>query len=228
MLSDVAANTVDPRDMEPHVAHHFADYRQQREAATLGMWTFLLTEVMLFGAIFTAYSVYRWNHRPEFAEASRHLDLWLGTINTVVLITSSLTVALAHQAAERQKRTVVALLLAITLALGAVFLGIKAVEYAHKFHEHHVPGPHFHWESSADSALQVDGIELFFTLYFILTGLHALHVIVGLLFLSIVLILALTSTRLSPIVAEIAGLYWHFVDIVWIFVFPLLYLIGLH
>ena len=227
MLGEVIETTAESGNGAP-VAHHFANYRQQREAATLGMWTFLLTEVMLFGAVFTTYSVYRWNHQLEFAAASRHLDLWLGAINTVVLITSSFTVALAHQAAERQKKSAVITLLGITLALGALFLVIKAIEYSHKFADHHVPGANFHWQENTPPALHVEAIELFFTLYFILTGLHALHVIMGLLFLAIVLTLAIFRTRVSPVIAEIAGLYWHFVDIVWIFVFPLLYLIGLH
>jgi cytochrome c oxidase subunit 3 len=155
MLSEATERITESADEWPPVAHHFANYQQQREAATLGMWTFLLTEVMLFGAVFTAYSVYRWNHPFEFAAASRHLDLWLGAINTVVLITSSFTVALAHQAAERQKISAVVILLGITLALGAVFLGIKAIEYSHKFAEHHVPGANFRWQENTPSQLHV-------------------------------------------------------------------------
>ena len=228
MLGEVTSSTAEPRHEGPAVAHQFADYEQQRDAATLGMWAFLLTEVMLFGALFTAYSVYRWNHAEAFAEASRHLDLVLGTVNTAVLIASSLTVALAHQAAEQQKRSAVVLLLAITLLLGALFLGIKSVEYSHKFAEHHIPGARFHWDEAHTPPHMREGIELFFLLYFVITGLHAIHVILGLLFLGALLLMAMFRQRLSPVLAEVAGLYWHFVDVVWIFVFPLLYLIGLH
>lgn len=214
------------------IATQFADARQQHEAATFGMWLFLLTEVMLFGAMFTAYVVYRSASPASFAAASHHLDLWLGTINTVVLITSSLTMALAQQAAALLQRRATVVFLSLTVLLGLAFLGIKSVEYAHKFHDHLVPGPDFSWTVQNDddplaSASEPQEVELFFGLYFVMTGLHALHMLIGLAVIGVLLVAALGGRRVATPV-EMSGLYWHFVDIVWIFLFPLLYLIGRH
>ena len=210
----------------PALAHHFDDLAQQKEAATLGMWVFLVTEVLFFGGLFAAYSIYRSWYPDAFAAASHSLDITFGAVNTAVLITSSLTMALAVRASQTGERTLVLLFLAATMALGMVFLGIKAVEYAAKFTEHHVPGPAFHFEEEALSS----NAQLFFSLYFVMTGLHALHMIVGLGIMTWMLVWAwngtITKEYASPI--EISGLYWHFVDIVWIFLFPLLYLIGRH
>lgn len=213
----------------------FADADQRREAARLTMWMFLLTEVMLFGGLFTLHAAYRWLHPAAFAAASRHLDLWLGTANTLVLIASSLTMALAHQAAEASRRTQLALFLAATLALGGAFVGIKVTEYAHKAHERLVPGSHFVWPptdavhgSSGHSADNARGAELFFALYFVLTGVHAAHMAAGLLLLAGLVGWTLARSDLPQMAVELIGLYWHFVDIVWIFLFPLLYLLGLH
>ena len=210
----------------PALAHHFDDLAQQKEAATLGMWVFLVTEVMFFGGLFAAYSIYR-NWYPEaFAAASHSLDITLGAANTAVLITSSLTMGLAVHASQTGERKLLMLFLVATMVLGTVFLGIKAVEYAEKFTEHHVPGPSFHFEEEALSA----NAQIFFSLYFVMTGLHALHMIIGLGIMTWMLVWAwngtVTKEYASPI--EISGLYWHFVDIVWIFLFPLLYLIGRH
>ena len=159
----------------PALAHHFDSLGQQHEASTLGMWVFLVTEVLFFGGLFAAYTVYR-NWYPEaFALASHELDVTLGGINTAALITSSLTMALAVHAAQTGQRRLLIILLGVTMALGMVFLGIKSVEYAHKFAEHHVPGPNFHFEG--EHARQA---QIFFSLYFIMTGLHALHMVIGL------------------------------------------------
>ena len=209
----------------PALAHQFDDLAQQREAATLGMWVFLVTEILFFGGLFAVYLVYR-NWYPEaFAAASHELDVTLGTINTAVLIGSSLTMALAVHAAQLGRRRQLLAFLVVTMILGAVFLGIKGVEYQHKFHEHHVPGLSFVFE--APHAPQA---EIFFSLYFVMTGLHALHMVIGLGIMAVMLWLAwggsITPEYYSPV--EISGLYWHFVDIVWIFLFPLLYLIGRH
>jgi cytochrome c oxidase subunit 3 len=208
-----------------HLAHHFDDALQQREAASLGMWVFLVTEVMFFGGVFLLYVVYR-THFPEaFALASHHLDVTLGTINTMVLITSSLTMALAVWAAAVDHRRMLPLALGATMVLGATFLGIKAYEYGHKFHEHLVPGLDFRFEGPYAPQAQ-----LFFCLYFVLTGVHALHMVIGLGLLTYLLLRArrgaFSSAWSTPV--ELVGLYWHFVDIVWIFLFPLLYLIGRH
>jgi cytochrome c oxidase subunit 3 len=212
------------------VGHIYADADHQREAARLAMWLFLVTEVLLFGGLFLAYAVYRWQYPASFAAASRKLDLWLGAINTLVLIGSSLTMVLAHQAAELRRSAALAIFLAATILLGGTFLGIKSAEYAHKFHEHLVPGTHFVW-STADaqgSAADAGSAQIFFVLYFVLTGLHASHMIIGMLVLLVLLVMTLTAAQPPALSVELAGLYWHFVDIVWIFLFPLLYLIGLH
>jgi cytochrome c oxidase subunit 3 len=209
----------------PALAHQFDDLGQQKEAATLGMWVFLVTEVLFFGGLFAAYSIYRAWYPDAFAAASHHLDLTLGAINTVVLITSSLTMALSVHAAETADRRRLMLFLALTFMLGAVFLGIKGVEYYHKFEDHHVPGPSFQFEAEYFRQAQI-----FLSLYFVMTGLHAVHMIIGLGVLAWMLVWVwngtITREYASPI--EISGLYWHFVDIVWIFLFPLLYLIGRH
>jgi cytochrome c oxidase subunit 3 len=198
---------------------------QQRDASSLGMWVFLVTEILFFGGLFLAYTVYRAQYPLAFAEASRHLDITLGTFNTAVLIVSSLTMALAvYSAALGRRKAIIAFLLA-TMALGGVFLGVKAVEYAHKFHDHLVPGPGFRFPGA--DARQV---EMFFSLYFAMTGLHAAHMVIGIGLLT-VLVLQARKGRYGPeyhTPVEVSGLYWHFVDIVWIFLFPLLYLIGRH
>ena len=204
-------------------AHQFDDLEQQHEAGALGMWAFLITEIMFFGGLFTVYTVYRWSYGQGFAEASRHLDIRLGAINTAVLIGSSLTMALAVHAAQTGRRRVLILFLLFTILLGSVFLGIKAFEYNHKFHEHLVPGPGFRLAGP-----EARHAELFFSLYFAMTGLHAVHMIIGVGILATLVMMA-NRGRFSPAhhaPVEITGLYWHFVDIVWIFLFPLLYLIG--
>jgi len=210
----------------PALAHQFESLEQQREASTLGMWVFLGTEILFFGGAFAAYSIYRTWYPEAFAAGSRSLDITLGAVNTAILITSSLTMALAVHAAQTGRRKALLALLVATMALGAAFLGIKAVEYAQKFAEHHVPGTSFHFEEAALEA----HAQIFFSLYFVLTGLHALHMIIGLGIMTWMLWWSwngtITSEYASPI--EISGLYWHFVDIVWIFLFPLLYLIGRH
>ncbi|HEX2445332.1 MAG TPA: cytochrome c oxidase subunit 3 family protein [Vicinamibacterales bacterium] len=210
----------------PALAHHFDDLEQQQEASTLGMWVFLVTEVMFFGGLFMAYIVYRTWHSDAFAAGSSHLDVFLGGVNTVVLICSSLTMALAVHAAQTSWRRGQIVFLLLTMALGATFLVIKAFEYADKFEHHLVPGPHFEWP---DETLRAP-VQMFYSLYFAMTGLHALHMVIG---LGIMLWLLWHAYRgrfdaeyFSPV--EVSGLYWHFVDIVWIFLFPLLYLIGAH
>jgi cytochrome c oxidase subunit 3 len=209
----------------PELQHHFTDLEHQREASTLGMWVFLVTEVLFFGGMFTAYVVYRSTYRPAFEGASNLLDIRLGTINTAVLLLSSLTMALAVRAAAQGRKKLIVFFLSSTIILGAVFLGIKVVEYSQKFAHHEVPGPHF---------VVPEGLprqaEMFFSLYFCMTGLHALHMIIGVGLLSWLIARARRgdfSVRYSTPV-DLVGLYWHFVDIVWIFLFPLLYLLGRH
>ncbi len=209
----------------PALAHHFDNLAQQSEAATLGMWVFLVTEVLFFGGLFATYMIYRNWYPDAFAAASHELDVTLGTVNTVVLITSSLTMALAVHAAQLGQRKLLMTFLILTMILGAVFLGIKSVEYYHKFVEHHVPGSGFQFEKEYFRHAQ-----LFFSLYFIMTGLHAVHMICGIGVLAFLLAPSwkgrYNSAYHNPL--ECTGLYWHFVDIVWIFLFPLLYLLGAH
>ncbi len=205
--------------------HQFDDLPQQHEADWLGMWIFLATEVMFFGGLFTGYAAYRSTYLEAFGDASRHLELGLGAINTLVLICSSLTMALAvHAAKVGRRRALVGFLLA-TIALGLVFLGIKGIEYAQKFEHHLVPGSSFVYAEPFARHAQV-----FFSFYFAMTGMHALHMVIGVGLLAGIGIRARRGAY-SPqhhATVELAGLYWHFVDIIWIFLFPLLYLIERH
>ena len=220
----------------PELRHHFADVEQQKNAASLGMWLFLVTEIMFFGGMFCAYLIYRLAHFNDFAAASQSLNITLGAINTAVLIGSSLTVVLAVNAAQTGKQKLLVFYLLATIVLGCTFLGIKAVEYTDKFREHHVPGPSFHFvpEAVAGHAEQPPVVErhaeMFFSLYFVMTGMHAIHMIIGVGLFSALAVLSYkgryTPAYYTPI--ENAGLYWHFVDVVWIFLFPLLYLISRH
>lgn len=210
----------------PALQHHFDSLEQQAEASTLGMWVFLATEIMFFGGLFLAYSVYRMWYPLAFHEGSHHLDITLGAVNTVVLICSSLTMAMAVHAAQVGSRRGQIRFLILTMLLGTVFLGIKAVEYYQKFRDHLIPGHHFQWHGEAAPR----HVEIFYTLYFTMTGLHALHMIIGLGVLLVILWMAYRN-RFSPQYyspVEVSGLYWHFVDIIWIFLFPLLYLLGRH
>jgi len=210
----------------PWLQHHFDNMEQQAEASTLGMWVFLVTEIMFFGGLFMAYLVYRHQSPTGFQEASHHLNVYWGTANTAILIISSLTMALAVRAAQTSQpaRTQVIWLLS-TIFFGLCFLGIKAIEYTDKFRDHIVPGPYFQWEG-----LYPKPAEQFYSLYFAMTGLHALHMIIGIGIMSVIAFMASRKTfdseYYTPV--EVAGLYWHFVDIVWIYLFPLLYLIGRH
>jgi len=209
----------------PALLHHFEDADQQFEASTLGMWAFLITEIMFFGGLFLGYIIYRSLYPEAFAEASRLLDYRLGAINTAVLICSSLTMVLAVRAAQLGQRRGLVIFLVLTILLGSAFLVNKGFEYAHKFHEHLVPGPNFGPESALAHPQQA---QLFFGFYFGMTGLHALHMIIGIVILAIFAVQAnrgrFSTEYFAPI--DIIGLYWHFVDIVWIFLFPLLYLIS--
>ncbi len=207
------------------VAEQFDDPEQQRSASTLGMWVFLATEVLFFGGMFAGYLVYRVLYGEAFAEASHQMNLVLGTVNTAVLLSSSLTMALAVNAAGRGIRGRTVLFLLLTMALGLTFLGIKGVEYAQKYQEHLVPGLNFAFEGS-----NANHVQMFFVLYFLLTGFHALHLTIGVGVLTVMTAKAYRG-RFSPAYyspVEIAGLYWHFVDIIWIFLYPLLYLIRVY
>jgi len=227
--------------------HHFENMEQQREAGTLGMWIFLVTEIMFFGGMFLAYTLYRNSFPAAFASASNHLDITLGAVNTGVLILSSFTMAMAVYFTQIGKQRPQILCLVLTLALGLVFLGIKAVEYHDKYTDHLIPGRLIP-DHPFDPAVQEEGqpldhhklhllpgatirqVEMFYWIYFAMTGMHALHMIIGAGLLIFLIIFSMKGRYdpeyHSPV--EVVGLYWHFVDIVWIFLFPLLYLLGRH
>ncbi|MGC3967462.1 MAG: cytochrome c oxidase subunit 3 [Pirellulales bacterium] len=197
----------------------------RREAVVFGMWVFLATEILFFGGLFTVYSVYRYEFHAAFSAASNHLDLVLGTFNTFLLLTSSLTMALAVQAGDQGNAKLAKLMLLATIALGAGFLGVKSIEYAHKYHDGLLPvlGRPFHWED----ATLVRGVQLFMSLYIGMTGLHALHMIIGIGLLGWLLAMCREKAWAERGEAfNIVGLYWHFVDLAWIFLFPLLYLVD--
>ena len=216
---------------EPHVEtlalrEQFNTAEQQKDASSLGMWIFLITEVMFFGGMFAAYTVYRSAYPGVFGAASRTLNATIGAINTAVLLCSSFTMALAVRAGQLGRRKQIMVFLVLTLILGLAFLGVKGYEWNEKFQEHHIPGPSFHMEGAG---LQ-DHAQLFFSLYFAMTGLHALHMVVGAGLLSLLLYQThrgrFSAAYYTPI--DMVGLYWHFVDIIWIYLFPLLYLIDRH
>ena len=234
--SQAAAQTSVHEDLHsPALLHHFATEEQQRDASNFGMWIFLATEVMFFGGLFCSYLIYRLLYFADFGAASKSIDATLGATNTAVLICSSLTVVLAIWGAQISSRKLMIGSLILTMLFGLAFLGIKGKEYKDKFEEHHVPGASFSFEKvpvpgHPDQYANPRHAEIFFALYFIMTGLHALHMIVGLGIFPWLLIMAwrgrFTPEYHTPL--EVGGLYWHFVDIIWIYLCPLLYLIDRH
>lgn len=204
------------------LAHHFPDMKTQEHAARMGMWLFLSTEILLFAVLFTAYALYRFLFPVGFEEASKLAHVAMGATNTVVLITSSLTVALAiHYARHGENRKVVGLL-AVTILFGAVFMVLKGYEYYHHWVDGQLPGRLYHY-----AGLKGPGVSMYFTVYFLMTGLHGLHVLIGMSLLGWVAWRAnrgeFGPSYSSPV--ELSGLYWHLVDLIWIFLFPLLYLV---
>lgn len=205
----------------------FDTAEQQKDASTLAMWIFLITEVMFFGGMFAAYTIYRSTYPTVFAIASTSLNVVVGAVNTCVLLLSSFTMVMAVRAGQLGQRKMIIFFLILTLIFGCIFLGVKAYEWNEKYVEHHMPGQAaFHLEGT-----DLQGpAKLFFSLYFAMTGLHALHMIVGVGILSVLIFQAnkgkFSAEYFTPI--DISGLYWHFVDVIWIFLFPLLYLIDRH
>jgi cytochrome c oxidase subunit 3 len=191
---------------------------EERETDTLGMWVFLETEVLFFGVLFFAYVTTRLHYGEAFAAASRHTDIILGSTNTGVLLTSSLTMALAVRSVTIGARRAAGWLLGATMALGATFLALKGLEYTHDYHEHLVP-----WLDFAFDPTRRTGARLFFYLYFVMTGAHAVHLIIGLCLVGFMLA---RLSRASVAALEATALYWHLIDIVWIFLYPLLYLVS--
>lgn len=207
----------------PHLQHHFADLQQQRESAKLGMWIFLVTEILLFGGLFCFYAIYRaWN--PDiFYNAHKVLDVHLGTLNTVVLITSSLTFALAIRSIQLGRRSRSLLLLISTFLLALTFLIVKYFEYSHKFHLGQLPGKYYTY-----GGIEGTNPHIFFSAYFLMTGLHGIHVVVGMSLIGWLIFRMkrgdFSAEWYTPV--EMTGLYWHLVDLIWIYLFPLFYLVG--
>lgn len=206
-----------------HVQHHFVDSEQQFDSAKLGMWVFLVTEILFFGGLFVAYIVYRAWHPELFTMAATQLDTMMGGINTLVLIGSSLTMALAIRAAQTDNPSASIKYLASTVALAFVFMIIKYFEYTHKFELGIFPG-----ENYTFTGIDHPNANIFFSIYYMMTGLHGIHVIIGIGIITWLIFKtkkgAYSSSYYTPV--EITGLYWHLVDIIWIFLFPLLYLID--
>jgi cytochrome c oxidase subunit III len=216
-MRDIAMTTA----VEPQ----FDDAEQQRDAATMGMWLFLATEVLFFGAMFLAYTAYRYAYPQAFAQASRHTLIAFGATNTAVLLISSTVMAFAVRAAKLNKRGLLTILLLITASLGTVFLVIKGFEYAREIQEGLLPGQNFH----IDAARPAEA-EMFFYIYWLMTGVHALHVTIGVCLITLFAFRAWMSDAFHnrDTSVELLGLYWHFVDIVWVFLFPLIYMIDRH
>jgi cytochrome c oxidase subunit 3 len=200
---------------------------QQFDAAKMGMWLFLLTEILLFGGLFCAYAIYSTEHAAMFHSAHKMLDWKMGALNTVVLITSSLTVALAIRSIQLNNRKAAIWLLVATIVCAGIFLVVKYFEYSHKFHIGLLPGHFYHYDGS-EGVIIGNNPHIYFSIYFAMTGLHGIHVVIGMIVLGWVLVRLMNgefnSEYYTPV--ELGGLYWHLVDLIWIYLFPLLYLIG--
>jgi cytochrome c oxidase subunit III len=223
-----------PED-EPILSVQFDDVEQQSEASRLGMWVFLATEVMFFGGLLTAFAVYRTLAPEAVALASKHLNVLLGCVNTVVLLGSSVTMALAVRAAQLRAHRALLIWLGLTMVLGTAFLLIKAVEYTRDYHENLIPGWNFQVPEEDRALVERDHLDprmmqMFFVLYFFMTGLHAVHLIIGIALVGVMAYLSWIRwfSGGGAVQIEVTGLYWHFVDVVWVFLYPLLYLIDVH
>ena len=242
----IANGAVDDAHHEhpPYQRHHFETVAQQFDATNFAMWLFLLTEVMFFGGLFMAYLIMRNWYYPAFVEGSHQLSIFWGTANTGVLIVSSFTMAMAVWSAQMRRKGALLGFILLTIILGTAFLGIKAIEWHEKWEKHHVPG--FHWSEASflnpqsdtevyseyhDKPLAPDmaaKTQQYFFLYFAMTGMHALHMVIGVGILVFLFFRARAGAYTTGhyTFVENFGLYWHFVDIIWIFLFPLLYLIS--
>ena len=210
-------------DTRASLAEQFDDLPQQLEASTLGMWTFLATEILFFGALFLSYVIYRHTYSEAFAVAGRHVKILHGTINTALLLTSSLTMSLAIHAAQRGRNRPLRLFLLLTIFLGCCFLAVKGLEYTSDIHEHLVPGTGFSHELPVQA-------QIFWFLYWMMTGVHSLHLAVGIGLLAVITWLAgqnkFSERYHNPVL--ISGLYWHFVDVIWVWLYALFYLVNRH
>lgn len=212
-------------DNPPAPAHQFQDLQQQRAAAELGMWLFLATEFMFFGGLFLAYFVYRGWYTTQFMLGSQTMNRLLGTVNTAALLASSVTMALAVHAARESRQKALIVRLLMTASLGALFLIIKGYEYYHKYEEQLIPFAGQPFQYTGD---QFVGMSTFFNLYFVMTGLHAFHMVIGIVLLLVLTVLASRGGLLAEraVAVHNAGLYWHFVDLVWVYLFPFFYLVS--
>ena len=222
-MSESSAALNHPSAHEPFLQHHFTDAEQQFEASKIGMWLFLVTELLLFGGLFVAYGILQSMHPQAVVEAHHHLDRTLGALNTGVLLLSSFTMVMAVWAAQVSKRKALIAYLSVTLALAGAFLVVKYFEYAHKFHDGLLPGSFYAFEGGT-AANQ----HIFFSFYFMMTGLHGIHIVLGMIAMAWLLRRAVrgdfSARYFTPV--DLVGLYWHLVDLIWIYLFPLLYLVG--
>ncbi len=218
-----SANAHAHQGHSPFLQHHFREMAQQFDAAKIGMWLFLVTEVLLFGGLFVGYGIMHARHPEAFMAAHHHLDKTLGALNTVVLLVSSFTMVLSVWAAQTSRKKLLILFLLLTLLCAGVFMVVKYFEYSHKFHEGLLPGKYYSHKGDT-----VPGQFLFFSFYFMMTGLHGIHVLAGMVAIAWLVVRALkghfSSEYYAPV--EITGLYWHLVDLIWIYLFPLMYLIS--
>ncbi len=217
------ANTIESHAHTPGLQHHFADMEQQVDASKIGMWLFLVTEILLFGGLFVGFAIMQSRHHEAFMAAHHHLDRSLGVLNTVVLLISSWTMVMAVHSSQKGDRRKLIIFLALTLLCAGIFLGVKYFEYSHKFHEGLLPGKYYSHKGDT-----VPGQFMFFSFYFMMTGLHGLHIVAGMIAITWLLVRAVrgdfSAAYNTPV--DITGLYWHLVDLIWIYLFPLLYLIG--
>ncbi|MBX3118109.1 MAG: cytochrome c oxidase subunit 3 [Fimbriimonadaceae bacterium] len=224
----------DEHDIDSHghkdgVYHQFEDMDQQNESYIVGMWSFLVTEVMFFGPLFFVYALYRWQYQADWFLVHEELSWEWGGANTMVLLFSSFTMAMSVYNAQIKNKAKQLMFLGITMACAFGFLVIKTIEWVPKFQHHHVPGASFDWANTVHGAAAnvPDRVaELFFSLYFAMTGLHGIHVVIGIICIAVLMLLVIKDHHLveTYIPTEMVGLYWHFVDLVWIFLYPLFYL----
>jgi cytochrome c oxidase subunit III len=207
---------------DPNLQHHFATFEQQFDAAKIGMWLFLATEILLFGGLFVGFGISQFKYPEAFVSGHHHLDKNLGFLNTVVLLVSSFTMVMAVHSAKKEKRTATVNYLLITLVCAGIFLVVKYFEYSHKIHDGLLPGRFYSYKGG------VPHEDIFFSFYFMMTGLHGIHIVGGMIALAWVTLKARAGAFnrdwFTPV--DLVGLYWHLVDLIWIYLFPLLYLIG--
>jgi len=211
----------------PYHQHHFTTMEQQFDTSKLGMWTFIATEVLMFGGLFVGFGISQGKYPQEFVEAHHHLQRWAGALNTIVLLVSSWTMVMAVNAAQNNKRKQLRNYLLFTMICAFIFLGVKYYEYSHKFEEGLLPGMFYHTQAT-DSSPGSHGYPTFFAFYFMMTGLHGIHIVIGIVMMWWLYIKAgkgmFSSSYYTPV--DLIGLYWHIVDVIWIYLFPLYYLIS--